>query len=69
VRAAAQQAGLDFIPLHRERYDLLVRRRDFFQPPMQALLTFARSDAFKARATALSGYDISGLGTVHFNAP
>lgn len=69
VRAAAQQLGLDFLPLHRERYDLLVRRRDFFEAPMQRLLDYARTAAFAERARAMGGYDIAGLGTVHFNAP
>ena len=46
VRAVARQLRLDFVPLHRERYDLVVRRRDYFEPEMQALLGFARSDPY-----------------------
>ena len=69
VRAAANQLGLDFLPLHRERYDLLIRRRDFFQPSVQRLLAFSASKAFMQRAGEMTGYDITGLGTVHFNAP
>lgn len=69
VRAAANQLGLDFLPLHRERYDLLIRRRDFFQPSMQRLLAFCESEAFIQRAGEMTGYDITGQGTVHFNAP
>lgn len=69
IRAAAQQFGLDFVPLHRERYDLMVRRRDYFQPPLRRLFAFCDSPEFKARAEELGGYDISGRGTVHFNAP
>lgn len=69
VRAAAQQLGLDFLPLHRERYDLLVRRRDYFETPMQRLLTYARTDVFAERAAAMGGYNIAGLGIVHFNTP
>jgi len=69
VRAAAHQLGFDFIPLHRERYDLLIRRRDYFQPSVQRLLAFADSDIFIDRAKDMAGYDIAGHGTVHFNAP
>jgi len=68
VRSAARQIGLDFVPLHRERYDLLIRRRDWFEPPLQRLLAFAGTPPFAARAEDLGGYDIGGLGTVHFNA-
>lgn len=69
VEAAARQLGLGFVPLHRERFDLLIRRREFFQPPFQALMSFTRSGEFKTRAEQLGGYDITGLGTVRFNAP
>ena len=57
------------MPLHRERFDLLIRRREFFQPSFQRLMSFTRSGDFKTRAEQLGGYDIAGLGTVRFNAP
>lgn len=69
LRAVARQLRLDFVPLATERFDLVLRRRDYFEPPMQRLLAFARSEAFRARAAELGGYDISGLGRVHYNAP
>ncbi len=69
VAAAARQSRLDFIALHRERYDLLVGRRDYFEAPVQKLLAFARSEAFAARAREMGGYDVSGLGEVVWNGP
>ena len=69
VAAVARGLKLDFVPLMWERYDLLVRRRDYFEPPLQALLGFARSRAFRARAARMGGYDISGLGRVRDNQP
>ena len=69
LQAVARQFGLPFVPTMRERFDLLVDRRAWFEPPMQALLSFARTDAFAAKAHDLGGYDVSGLGTVHWNAP
>lgn len=69
VAAVARGLNLDFVPLMWERYDLLVRRRDYFEPPLQALLDFARSRAFRARAARMGGYDISGLGRVRYNQP
>jgi hypothetical protein len=57
------------VPLVLERYDLAVWRAAYFNAPVQKLLAFARSDRFSARAKALTGYDIGGLGTVHYNAP
>lgn len=69
VRAAAKQLGLDFVQLHRERYDLLMRRRDYFGRQMQTLMAFTRTEDFRTRAEELSGYGTANLGRVHFNAP
>ncbi len=69
VEAAARTLKLDFVPLMEERYDLLLRRRDYFEPPIQTLFTFARSPAFAARAAEMGGYEISNLGAVRYNGP
>jgi len=69
VASAAHQYRLDFVPLHRERYDLALRRRDYFEPPVQALLAFAATAPFTERAGEMAGYDVSGLGRIVFNAP
>lgn len=67
LKSVAHQCRLDFIPITRERFDLLVWRREWFDEPMQQLTSFFRSEAFAARVADLQGYDFSGLGTVHFN--
>ena len=67
VETVARMHRLDFVPLFRERYDLLVWRREYFEPPMQRLLAFCASAAFRQRATEIGGYDLSGLGTVRYN--
>jgi putative molybdopterin biosynthesis protein len=69
VETVARQFRLGFVPLFRERYDLAIWRRDYFEPPLQKLLSFARTPAFRRRAEELGGYDVAGLGTVHYNAP
>lgn len=68
VEAAARRHGLDFIPMHKEDFDLALRRRSYFEPPVQRLLEFARGDRLQARADALGGYDVERLGTVKHNA-
>lgn len=68
VAAVARQYKLDFVPLTRERYDLLIRRRDYFDQPFQKLLAFARTPAFQARAREMEGYDVSHTGKVEFNS-
>lgn len=69
IESAARESGLDFVPLARERFDLLVGRRDYFEPPFQALLATTRTSRFAERAATLGGYDISATGTVRYNAP
>jgi putative molybdopterin biosynthesis protein len=68
IGAAARRFGLDFLPLARERFDLVLRRRSYFEAPLQRLFAFARSEGFRAQAEAMGHYDVSGLGTVVVNA-
>jgi putative molybdopterin biosynthesis protein len=69
VAAAARRSGLGFVALGiRESFDLVMRRRDYFEPPVQKLLGFARSDAFMRRAESYDGYGLEHLGAVSFNA-
>lgn len=66
IRAEAALRGLVFLPLVRERFDLVARPRDWFDPPLQRLLDFARGEAFRARAARLGGYDVAANGSVAF---
>jgi len=67
IEAAARQFQLDFAPLVEERFDLLVWRKAYFDPPLQKLFALCRTERFFARAQALGGYDVSGLGVVRMN--
>jgi putative molybdopterin biosynthesis protein len=64
TRSVALAAGLGFVPLTWERFDLAMRQRDYFLPPLQALCTFLRSEAFHARGRELTGYDTRQAGEV-----
>ncbi len=66
VRAEAASRGLHFVPLVKERFDLVARPRDWFEPPLQKLLAFARTELFQARAARLGGYDVREVGSVGF---
>jgi len=69
LAALAAQYRLPFLPVMEERFDLVVDRRAWFEPPMQRFLGFCRSEAFLSRAKELEGYDVSDFGKVHFNGP
>ncbi len=64
TRAVAQTAGLDFVPLTWERFDLALRQRSYFLPGPQALFSFVRTAAFRERAVELAGYDVGAAGEV-----
>ena len=66
LQAAA--GPLAFLPLMAdESFDLVMTRRAYFEPPIQRLLEFSRSDTFAARALHLGGYDLAGIGRVVWN--
>ncbi|MGD1877949.1 MAG: substrate-binding domain-containing protein [Kiloniellaceae bacterium] len=69
LAAMARQFGLGFLPTVEERFDLVVDRHAWFEPPFQRLLTFCGSSAFTAKAAELGGYDLSGHGRVVWTAP
>jgi excisionase family DNA binding protein len=66
TRAAARGAGLEFVSLAWENFDLLMRQRTYFQPSIQALFGFVAQDSFARRAAELTGYDTSPAGQVRF---
>jgi len=68
TRAAAKSAGLDFVPLLSENFDLLMRQRSYFRPPIQALIGFLGQKRLKLRAAELSGYDPTPAGQIRFAA-
>lgn len=67
IEAMARQFRQGFTPLIVERFDLLIWRKAYFDPPLQKLVRFCASEIFARRAQELGGYDITGFGTVHFN--
>ncbi len=64
TRSVARSAGLDFLPLAWERFDLVMRQRDYFMKGPQALFDFMRASILRDRAAELDGYDVSDAGVV-----
>jgi excisionase family DNA binding protein len=63
-RAVATVLSLGFVPLTRERFDLVVPKDTFFQPPIQTLLEAIRSERFRRGLERLGGYDWTQTGRV-----
>jgi putative molybdopterin biosynthesis protein len=68
TRAVATSAGLDFVPLLWESFDLLMRQRSYFRPAVQALVGFLRDKRLTEHATELTGYDTAPAGQIRFAA-
>ena len=67
ILAAARALNLDFVPVARERYDLIVPDQFAADPKVEALLTLLReSREFKDTVEGLGGYDLSDCGRVMY---
>jgi putative molybdopterin biosynthesis protein len=65
-RSVAHAAGLGFVPMLWERFDLVLRQRDYFLPGPQTLFEHIREPIFRAKAAEMQGYDAAKAGTVRF---
>ena len=66
TRAVAISAGLDFVSIVWEPFDLLMRQCDYFRPALQGLIKFLHTKELIGRAQEMGGYDLSEAGTVRF---
>jgi molybdate-binding protein/DNA-binding XRE family transcriptional regulator len=64
TRSAAQTFGLDFVPLHSERYDLVMRKRTADLPAVKAFLDVLQRATLRRKLEVLAGYDTSQTGTL-----
>ena len=65
VRAAASITGLDFVPLQRERYDLVIPKVHYETlQGMKNFLDIIVSKLFRQELEALGGYDTRETGTM-----
>jgi len=62
IRAAAEQLGLNFMRMVRERYLFVLRREALRTPPIMKLCSVLRGPAFKKAIKALPGYDANDAG-------
>ncbi len=60
--AAAASFDLEYIPLTKERYDLVIPEETWALPQMQEIVQLVRSDHLRASIAALGGYDASETG-------
>jgi putative molybdopterin biosynthesis protein len=61
-RVGKQVDEIEFVPLKKENYDMIVRIEDLQKPAYKALIDIIQSEEFKEEVKALRGYDVSGMG-------
>jgi molybdate-binding protein/DNA-binding transcriptional regulator YhcF (GntR family) len=66
IEAAARSCNLDFIPLFRERYDLVIPMANYRSPRLASMLQIIASSEFKKIVDRVGGYDTSQTGTTTF---
>ena len=66
---AAQRMGLDFVPLFKERYDLVILQETAEKPEWQQIQAVVNSTAFKRAVEQHIGYDTSLTGKIVYETP
>jgi putative molybdopterin biosynthesis protein len=62
IQSVAESLGLDFYPLRKERYDLVVPAENLSLRPVQVLFNVIHSSKFRQLAKGLAGYDLRDSG-------
>jgi putative molybdopterin biosynthesis protein len=64
ILSAAKAFHLDFIPVAKERYDIIIPEERYTSLRIQKLLSIVNSKKFKKKVLNLGGYDLSQSGKV-----
>ncbi len=64
--AVSQLLGLFFIPITRERFDMVLDQQTFFEGGVQTLMEVLRSDSFRGRVAKLGNYDFKDSGKIMY---
>lgn len=63
-KVALQVNSIDFIPLQKERYDLVIKKEHLSSCTYKSILSIINSIEFKNEIKGLGGYDISDTGKI-----
>jgi putative molybdopterin biosynthesis protein len=64
TEALSSLLNLDFIPITKERFDMICDQSVFFQKGLQALVAELGSELFRRRCSHLASYDFSDAGKI-----
>jgi len=65
--AASKLLGLDFIPITRERFDMVLDQKTFFGKNVQSFIELLHSREFREKVQGVGGYDLKESGRVIYS--
>lgn len=63
-KIARQVDNIEFVPMKKERYDLVLRKENLDTTEVQTMLKIIRSNAFSNEFGNIGGYDTSDIGKI-----
>ena len=64
ILAAAKALGLDFIPVARERYDLVIPLEFTRSGLLEPIFEISKDKQFREEINKMPGYNTSGMGKI-----
>lgn len=68
IEKAAKMVGIEFVPLIKESYDLVIMKTEENSELIRCLIEIMNSTEFKNKINSIEGYDALRTGTVIFQA-
>ena len=63
-KVSKQVDNIDFIPIQKERYDLVIKKSDLNNPIYKSIIEIISSDEFKSELKGIGGYDLKDTGKI-----
>jgi putative molybdopterin biosynthesis protein len=63
-KTSHQVDNIGFVPIQKERLDLIIPKDNIFDPRIQAIIAILKSPAFKSELSGIGGYDTIDTGKI-----
>lgn len=63
-KTSLQVKNVDFIPLQKERYELVIKKEDLNKYPFKTIIDILQSYEFKSELIGIGGYDLTETGNI-----
>lgn len=63
-KIALQVAGIDFVPIQEEQYDIVIKNTSLNNPIYKLIVDVIKSDEFKKELQGIGGYNLKNIGKI-----